>query len=371
VKSDYLHIAMLMLGALIQIGCQSEEQDIRHEAVGRILHLDVSLGLQPDGDMLVTRAPGDPGTYENFEYPEHAYVYLVAENSSTGTTTVCQRTNEAGDETLSLSFMLDPNNWRQTEHSLSVPQTVGDNIYVYIDKLHFEIPSGTTEARLYVAMSKRALNNLQPVITAETSTEATLLTSTFDVISSSGTIAEQQTDRDAIHHIYSSPYNYQVDGKYYGTVYAPFESARLSLMLYHVAAKVDLMWNVDKTKQADNRLTYIQAKELKQVGCKLFQPTENTWTSADDNSHYTLDLMEDDVSRQWYGRQYYYTIPYKDDSKYAIHLHMLKNGDDKTANVNSGYNLTIKRPLLSDIFVPWFRGDLKFTSDITYGNVEK
>ena len=142
-------------------------------------------------------------------------------------------------------------------------------------------------------------------------------------------------------------------------------------MLYHVAAKVDMMWNVDKTLQEDNRLTYIQARNLKQVGCKLFKPTENTWTSDDDDSHYTFDLMDNDVSRQWYGRQYYYAIPYRVDSKYAINLHMLKNGDDKAANESSGYNLTIKRTLLSDIFVPWLRGDLKFTNTITYGNAEK
>ena len=81
--------------------------------------------------------------------------------------------------------------------------------------------------------------------------------------------------------------------------------------------------------------------------------------------------MDDDVSRQWYGRQYYYAIPYQVDNKYAVYLHMLKNGDDKTSNASSGYNLTIKRPLLSNIFVPWLRGDLKFTNTITYGDVEK
>ena len=174
---------MLMLGALMLIGCQSEEQDIRHKADGLILHLDVSLGLQPDGDMEVTLAPGDPGTYENFEYPQYAYVYLVADNGTTQT--ICQRTNEAGDEPLPLSFSLNPDNWRQTGHTLSVPQTFGDNIYVYLDKLHFEIPSGTTEARLYVAMSKRELNNLTGIAVGDA--ETSLLSSTFNVISLSGT----------------------------------------------------------------------------------------------------------------------------------------------------------------------------------------
>lgn len=357
---SYLHIVMLMLGAVMLASCQSEEQDVLPKTDYRLLQLDVSLGLQPDGDMLVTRAPGDPGTYEKFEFPAYAYVYLVADNGTT--TTVCQRTDEEKENNLSLSFALDENKWRKAVNTVSEPQTAGDSIYVYLDKLYFKIPSGTTSARLYVAMSKRALNNPSDII-AETSTEANVQAMTFDVVSSSN----QQADRDAIQHIYSSPYNYQIDNHYYGTVDVISESARLSLLLYHVAAKVDLMWNVDKTLQATNRLTYIQARKLKQLGCKLFKPTENTWTSDDEASNYTFDLLDDDVSRQWYGRQYYYAIPYQVDSKYALYLHMLKNGDEKSA---SGYNLTIKRAPTSTVFVPWLRGDLKFSNAITYGNVE-
>lgn len=367
-KVKLSYIIMLMLGVLILTGCQSEESDFREEENYRTLRLDISLGLQSDDDMLTTRVPGDPGTYEKFVFPEHAYVYLVADNGVT--TTVCKRTDAEQEELPSLSFSLDSEKWRKAVHSMSVPQSVNDSIYVYLDRLYFKVPADATTARLYVAMSKQELNNLTS-ITAETSTEADVLGMTYDVVSTSGTAAEQQRDRSAVQHIYSSPYNYQIGSQYYGTIDVTSESARLSLMLYHVAAKVDMMWNIDKSLQSTNRLTNIQARRLKQLGCKLFKPTENTWTSADDASNYTLDMMEDDISRQWYGRQYYYAIPYKVDSKYIISLHMLKNGDDKAAYENSGYNLTIKRAPTSDIFVPWLRGDLKFTSDITYGNVEK
>lgn len=359
---SYLHIVMLMLGAVMLASCQSEEQDVLSETDYRILQLNVSLGLQPDGDMLITRAPGDPGTYEKFEFPEHAYVYLVIDDGTNQT--VCQRTDKEGTDQ-PLTFVLDPQKWRKTVHAQSEPQTMGDSIFVYLDRMYFRIPKATTiAARLYVAMSKRPLHNVTP-ITVGTSTENDVQGITFDVVSSSGTAEEQQADRDAIQHIYSSPYNYQIDSKYYGTTDAVIE--RLSLMLYHVAAKVDFMWNVDKTQQATNRLTYIQARKLKQQGCKLFKPTENEWTSADEASHYDFDLMDNDVSRQWYGRQYYYAIPYQVDSKYALYLHMLKNGDEKSA---TGYNLTIKRAPTSTVFVPWLRGDLKFTNAITYGNVE-
>lgn len=352
------HIAMLVLGTIFIIGCQSEDHDIRLEKEHRILQLDLSLALQSDGDMPETRAPGDPGTYEKFVFPEHAYIYLVAEKND-GTTTVCKRTNEKGDEQAGLQITLEETNWRKTIHTLTVPQTVGDSVYVYLDKLYFKIPSATTVARLYVAMSKQQFNNLSS-ITAETSTEGNVQSMTFDIPSS-----------DAIQHIYSSPYNYEIDNRYYGTVTISSESARLSLMLYHVAAKVDMMWNVDKTLQATNRITYIQARKLKKKNCLLFKPTENTWTDADDASNYTFDLMDADVSRQWYGRQYYYTIPYQIGNKYPIYLHILKNGDNKDTYVNDGYNLTIKRTPTSAVFVPWLRGDLKFTNAIDYGNVEK
>lgn len=356
---------MLMLGAVMLSSCQGEEQDAGPQAAARIFTLDVSLGLQPEGKMPITRAPGDPGTYEEFVFPEHAYAYLVADNGST--VTVCQRTDKGGTAQ-SPSFTLDATKWRKTIHTLAEPQTMGDSIYIYLDKLYFSIPSTTVAARLYVAMSKQPLHNVTS-ITAGTSTEADVQAITFDVVSSSEAAAEQQADRDAIQHIYSSPYNYQLDGRYYGTTDATAD--RLSLMLYHVAAKVDLMWNVDKAQQATNRLTYIQTRKLKQQGCKLFRPTENSWTAADDASHYAQDLMDDDVSRQWYGRQYYYAIPYKVSDKYPIYLHILKNGDDKDTNVEGGYNLTIKRTPTSTVFVPWLRGDLKFTNTITYGNAEK
>ena len=117
--------------------------------------------------MLVTRAPGDPGTYEKFVFPEHAYIYLVADNGTTQT--VCQRTDEDGHD-LPLSFTLNNANWHMTVHNLFVPQTNGDNIYTYLERLHFRIPTGTTEARLYAVMTKRELNNLLPAITEGTST---------------------------------------------------------------------------------------------------------------------------------------------------------------------------------------------------------
>ena len=323
-----------------------------------VVTVPITVAFAPDNDA-ATRAPGDPGTYETLELPRYLYLYFVAIQSG-GNTQVCQFGNDRGEVDLSITNPITPS-WTQSTNADVFPQTEGDVIYCHSGSYQFKVPSGSSTARVYAVASYEALTN--PIVLG-TSTEADVLAMTFDV-----------TNIDIRNHIqdlYSTPYNYlNASGKYYAEV-RPYSSTPLNLMLYHVAAKVDVKWNVVEDKQDDYRISYIQARKLKQKNCLLFKPTENTWTSADDAANYSLDLTDNDVGQQWYGRHYYYAIPYLEaNGKYNIHLHILKNGDDKTTYEGTGFNLKLTKTLTT-AFAPWIRADLRFSTDgiMTYDAAE-
>ena len=316
-----------------------------------------------------TRAMGDPGTYESFRIPDYAYVYLVVDLEGGGTA-VCIPTDLHNNElTNPITLSTDPEAWLKEVNTYDNPQSRNDSIYRYLSYLHFKVPNDALRGRLYMAMTEKTLPDLTAITLGDGtghSTEADVLSMTFNV---------DNTLRGYLQDIYATPYNYRPNGTYYGTIsdVSATSAGRLSIMLYHVAAKVDLMWNVAPERQHDLRLSYIQARQLKQQNCLLFKPTENTLIATDYSANYSVDLMDGDIGQQWYGRQYFYTIPYNDGGRFRINLHLLKNGDDKVANQNSGYNLTLSKALtsVSAVFSPWVRGDLKFTSNMDYKNETK
>lgn len=344
----------------ILAACTSSIDDSSPSDNSSLVTVPINFAFAPDNDAM-TRAPGDPGTYETLELPRYLYIYFVAVLPGGGTQ-VCKFGNERGEE-ISMSNPITTGTWTETTNTDVFPQTEGDKIYSHSGTYRFKVPSGVTLARVYAAASYEALTD--PIVLG-TSTEANVLAMTFDV--TTGLRAHLQD-------LYSTPYNYNFPSsstpygdQYYGTVRA-YASTPLNLMLYHVAAKVDVKWNVVEDKQDNYRISYIQARKLKQQNCLLFKPTENTWTSADDAANYSIDLLDGDIGQQWYGRQYFYTIPYQEaNGKYNIHLHILKNGDDKTTYESTGYNLKLTKTLPA-VFTPWIRADLRFSTDgiMTYG----
>ena len=364
---------LLFLFLFLLFSCQ---KDASVEPVQRTHVLEVPVNIDiPMSELQTTRAMGDPGTYEHFDAPCYVYSYFVVDIPG-DETMVCYplRSNHVDTYINPLDLSLYPHLWTKEIHNYDDPQTKGDSVYRFPYGFYYKIPDNASRGRLYMIASKVLLPGMPTVNFWDgegdrpaNNRESDVLAQTFDV----------STDavRDNLQNIYTTPYNYQYKGKYYGTVndVSSNSTERLNLMLYHVAAKVDLMWNVAKEKQSTQWLSYIQARKLKKLSCKLFKPTENTWTSADDADNYSLDLFDGDIAQQWYGRAYFYTIPYKKDNYFDISLHVLKNGDDKTANAASGYNLTLRKNMSSTnaVFVPWLRGDLNFTSTMEYKDETK
>ncbi len=353
-------ILILTLLTLFFISCADEEEQVlRGQAVP--FTLPIELSLQPEEDAAATRAPGDPGTWEKFRFPRYVYIYLVAFGDTFTGGKVCELdTDEDGTGDGNLWPEVLTTGWSKATNSDNVPQTLGDSIYRHTSlQAHFMLPSGTTSARMYIAASYEELKKngaAIPTLT-EANTEADVLAITFD--------ADGTDFLNNLQNLYSTPYNYRpaatpYNGNYYGTVNMTTRVVRM--MLYHVAAKVDVKWNIADDKQDDYYISYVEARGLKQKNCLLFKPTESTWTSADNVANYSLDLADGDIGQQWLGRQYFYAIAY--GPTYNIHLHLLTNGDDKTTYAATGYNLKLTKAMSAfPVFTPWIRADLRFTTD--------
>ena len=350
-------ILILTLLTLLFVSCRDEGEEMFSGQTVPFT-LPIELLLQPDVEVATTRAPGDPGTWEKFKFPRYVYIYLVAFGDTFTGGKVCELdTDEDGTGEGNRWPTELTTDWTQTTNANEVPQTLNDSIYRHQTlQAHFLIPTGTKSARVYIAASYEPLTLKKDGVAitklTEANTEADVLAITFD--------ADEATLRSNLQNLYSTPYNYMPNGSYYGTVNLKTRVVRM--MLYHVAAKVDVKWNVAEDKQDDYYISYVQARQLKQKNCQLFKPTENTWTSADDAANYAHDLVDGDIGRQWLGRQYFYAIPY--GPTYNIHLHFLTNGHDKTTYAATDYNLKLTKDMtVFPVFTPWIRADLRFTTD--------
>ena len=177
----------------------------------------------------------------------------------------------------------------------------------------------------------------------------------------------------ALPHIYSTPYNLEVDGKYYGSFNSNYQKVpHLNLLLYHVAAKVDIKWYVPEDKRIDRempdngiRLTYMEAVNLFDGYAYCFRPMENEVASLSDEGHSIL--INDNIEGLWWeGRDYFYTIPYTTTAKpgyFPLQLVMKTNG-----STGEGYRPTLYMKVnTASPFVPWLRADFNINSKLADG----
>lgn len=373
--------------AMALAACTATDDATQHpadeEAVVR--QVTMRICLQPDMDMTtggtpLTRAKGDPGTYEHFDFPRYFYVYAVGFTDEGGAYpesaggTVCPVVLDGPTEVNRID--VGTKDWEKYNMYVDPPQTLNDSVYGSKQNVTFKVPSNSiTKLRFYVAASPVPLKHdghelgVGDQVLKSGHNESHVLGLRFDV--------DNDLISAGLHNVYSSPYNYApagspYNGEYYYTINDPTTTGDITRIIYHVAAKVDVIWNVAKERQSSVRITHVEARKLKQRDCLLFKPTENTWTTSGDNNdeanNYSMPLMQDDVGRQWYGREYFYTIPYRDN--FYVHLHLRKNGDDDDA---VGYNLRLKKdltPAAYSIFTPWLRTDLRFTGPFNYNATE-
>ena len=250
--------------------------------------------------------------------------------------------------------------WQKKRYSGQL-QAMGDSIYQYTETFILPVDRRGLEGRVYAIASAVPLTFNRSINTVSDLDD--VLNLTFD--------ASSTTVQENLQHIYSSPHNYTIDEMYYGS-FTNTDRRNVNLMLYHIAAKVDIKWSVAEDKRIDPvypsngvRLTYMEARRLFNGNAFCFKPLRNTMTSLPSSGGYNIPdiVTAADEGLWWEGRTYFYTIPYtvKGAKDYfPLQLLMRTNG-----SAGTGYQLTLNQPIdTAAVFVPWIRGNFNFTKPL-------
>lgn len=234
-------------------------------AEGFVNPTDVGIGNEePASTLAVTRALGDPGTYEQFHLPQYIYLFLCNE-STNGTESVIYQKIEIPDNELTSS-------WEKTVSGT-------DSIYTYKGNVSINLPLNRSNGKIYAAASYIPLHTTNASSSMPEDGKSNHLSfncerpSKFgdsqyprEYINESKTYTDDTygteeavkniifsniTLRNNMQDVYSTPYN-KTDNKgdYYGTItdYAS-NVPNINIVLYHVATKVDVQWSIDEDYQ--------------------------------------------------------------------------------------------------------------------------
>lgn len=331
-------MAFLFLGIGALAACSSTDPSVED---GHVVRMPIVLAIPANNAELTTgstsakatRAEGDPGTYEQFQLPTHLYIYLL--NTSIDGSETKVHTPEGMNP--STGYSLDKDKWMKT----TTQDNNKDSIYTYTDQIRIIIPEDRKTGVVYAAMST------VPITVTYTGTNVADATFTL------GTEASGK-ESEALKNLYSSPYNLTKNNQYYGIVSDyNSNSPYINMVLYHVASKLDVQWNVDASVQSKIILKKITLTGLSGGG-KLFKPLENTASTSTYDE--TFDL---DAGNQWYGRKATYVIPVKQsDGTYQFPMSLTNSvsNSDKTKTATATPSTTAKT-----VFVPWIYGTVKVT----------
>ena len=344
-----------MAVALLWTGCEGRD-DIDPKQ-GNPFSLSICLPVEesfaPAGGGPL-RVMGDPGTTERFELPSYVYIIIMKK--------------AAGDPDWSLweARRLTPSegDWTKKRY-VGLLQTTGDSIYEYNHEIDLTLPSNRVDGRVYAIASAVELSFNCALTAGELNTLDKVETLTFN----SGASGIQEN----LQHIYSTPYNYMPDGvRYYGSFEKEQKVPHVSLLLYHVAAKVDINWFVDEEKRSKTnmlRLTKMDACNLFNGNAFCFKPMENSLPALPTTTDSVHIVTRTDEGLWWEGRSYFYTIPYTTTGKtgyYPLQMQMETNesGAIYKPTVYLGVNT-------SSPFVPWLRATFNINNPLAAGTAEK
>lgn len=300
------------------------------------------------------RTPGDPGTYEVFELPSYIYIFVFQYDGANW-----NRTNF-------IELTPTEEDWKKAHYG-GVLQTDGDSIYRLTQNLHILLPGSGVTGRVYAIASAIPLTFSATLNTLTNIND--LLNLKIDISSS--------TAQNNLHNIYTTPYNYTLSpsGNYYGTFNNDDSNvAPLELVLYHIAAKVDIKWSVDPEKRINKanpseaiRLTYMKVNNLLNTSCYVFRPMENVEPAMLASGHSIEIVRPEDEGLWWEGRYYFYTIPYTvtgNPGYFPLQMEMSTNG--LAAKYRPTLNLSIDT---SSPFVPWLRAMFNINQKMTEESV--
>lgn len=319
-------LSILLAGIIVS--CSSDDDGGSSTANSVVMPVTLSI---PSTDGPVTRV-GDPGTYEKFKLPKYAYIYIVCLDG------------EGDSVIVSSTPTLDETKWKKEEYTGNL-STSGDSVYRYTGDLKVVLPTGrSANGDVYVALSTVPLEGLpQGGEGYKRDDHASLTVQNYKF---------KVTDavHDELVNIYSTPYNYRPDGTtYYGKLKElNTVNPRLDIVLYHIAAKLDVMWNVSQSAQDSVAIDSMAFTMPDADESYIFRPLETTQSKT-----YT-DTVNISVGNQWYGRDYFYVIPITSTSTYSFQTSVkLKNGNRRSRTIETDGIINKLQP-----FTPWIRGTI-------------
>ena len=335
--------------ALVLAGCKVNEPE---QKVGLPVSICLPANEVQSARYMPRRVMGDPGRTENFFFPHYLYIIVMKEKNNVWSKwEIVERT-------------LTDASWEPTRYAGSLP-TANDSIYRYTETINLIFPPGErVNGRVYAIASAKQLT-LSKDLSAITDLND-LLELTFD--------ASSVDIQKNLQHIYSSPYNLNINGDYFGAFNSTHQKVpHLNMLLYHVAAKVDIKWSVAEDKRIDRvtpangvRLTYMQVRNLFNSDAYCFKPMRNVSGSALTTGE-TIAIIDnsEDEGRWWEGRYYFYTIPYTitegGKQYYPLQMTLKTNGSTGT-----GYQPTLNLKIdTTAVFVPWLRANFNLTAPLT------
>lgn len=353
-----------MLAAILLIGCKQEEP-------AQKMAIPISINLLAKDMPQASYAPAvrkiaDPGTTEHFLFPHYLYVIIMKQNldDSWSVWQVLQRT-------------LSDEDWTATRYA-GLLMNAGDSIYQYNDEIDLLLTNGTVTGRqefrgqVYAVASAVPLSFNRTLDDTGITSMSDLLTLTFD--------ASSATVQQNLQHIYASPYNYEVSGTYYGEFNSVYQKVpHVRMLLYHVAAKVDVKWNVDENNRINKanpasavRLTSMKACNLFNGNAYCFKPMENVVGSAPLATGDTIEIIKrTDEGLWWEGRSYFYTIPYTTTAVGKENYFPLQMQMETNASGNY-YRPTLYLEIdPTATFVPWLRADFNLNQPLSAGTDTK
>jgi hypothetical protein len=126
-------------------------------------------------------------------------------------------------------------------------------------------------------------------------------------------------------------------------------------MLYHVAARLDIKWNVGEERRKTFALGALSVSNLPKE-CYLFKPTSNE--PADNNAYQETIVDAFSPTTAWSGRKVVYVpqVKNKGSNSFPVHLHYT-NAKDKAEGTKE-----FSFDYVDDVFTTWFNVEANFVN---------
>ena len=318
---NFFYLIMGFLSFLLWGSCSSGDE-AEDEPLYMPIHLYVAVGEGgPTG-----RTPGDPGMPENYQLPRYLYAYFVQKEAGTA---------PAVHSMTVVKEKLDPRLWKEVPN----PNMKGlfayeGNLLMFLSKKNIEATnlSGieTEESRVY------AITSYDPLVFDEPKSCSEVPNLQLD-------LAKNPSDLDLL-NVYANPLGEPSHTNGAVTKKGKF-LYETQLTCYHVAARIDIQWDINPDLHDTYKLKDIQLNDVPQKGY-FFKHTQNVETPG-----HTLTMGKITPGNQWFGRHVFYAFDTKEvDCSYWLD----KKGAETSQKIDKTYN-SPTQGTASAVFSSWYR----------------